>query len=90
MYVLSGYDKGAASASVFKFDTEANKWSTMAPMPAGRCAFASCVVMSNIYVFGGCAHRGDEDLGQDSIFKFDTEADEWSTVAFMPHVLISS
>jgi N-acetylneuraminic acid mutarotase len=87
MYVLGGYDSGAGFASVFKFDSTLETWSHVAPMRAGRWASAACAIGSEIYVFGGSAHdEGQEIVFQDSVFKYDTEADKWSTMACMPHV----
>jgi hypothetical protein len=50
-------------------------------MPSARYDAAACVIGSTIFVVGGA----DEDNAQDSLFKYDTEADEWSTLAPMPH-----
>jgi N-acetylneuraminic acid mutarotase len=37
---------------------------------------------ANVYVFGGC---DEEDNDHASVFKFDTEANEWSILAQMPY-----
>jgi hypothetical protein len=50
-------------------------------MPAAIYAFAACAIGSDIYVFGGANNR----LAQASVFKFDTEANGWRTLAPMPH-----
>jgi hypothetical protein len=49
-------------------------------MPEARCDFAACAVGSDIFVFGG-HNAGDHD----SVFKYDTVANEWSTLAPMPY-----
>jgi hypothetical protein len=50
-------------------------------MPQARCASIACVVDSDIYVFGGIFAR----LTHSSVFKYDTEVNEWSTLAPIPH-----
>jgi N-acetylneuraminic acid mutarotase len=80
IYILGG-DINVAHDSVLKFNSAQGIWSEVAPMPAPRGGFASCVYMSGIYVFGGFDERGDS---RGSVFKFDTEAGEWSTLAPMP------
>jgi hypothetical protein len=52
----------------------------MAPMPVAVYALASCSVGSDIYLFGGA---GGDDSGN-SVFKFDTLANQWSTLPPMP------
>jgi hypothetical protein len=51
-------------------------------MPVARYAFAVCAIGGDIYVFGGCA---DDFQDQASVFKFDTLANEWTTLAHMPY-----
>jgi hypothetical protein len=44
-----------------EFDTEANEWSTLAPMPnADCCAHRACVLEGLIYIMG--AGNGNEVL----------------------------
>jgi hypothetical protein len=50
-------------------------------MPGARDCAAACAIGNDIFVFGG---EDDHDF-HDSVFKYDTEADEWSTLASMPH-----
>jgi hypothetical protein len=80
MYVLGGHHGAAMIASVLKFDSTQGTWIQVAPMPAARCAFATCAIGSDIYVFGGTA--GDGRL-LTSVFKFDMAANEWSALAPM-------
>jgi N-acetylneuraminic acid mutarotase len=51
-------------------------------MPSARRDAAACAIENDIFVFGG---EDDEDDAQDSVLKYDTEADEWSTLAPMPY-----
>jgi N-acetylneuraminic acid mutarotase len=50
-------------------------------MPEARKKVAACAIGSDIYVFGGSAIHGNESA---SVFKLDTEANEWSTLPPMP------
>jgi hypothetical protein len=55
-------------------------------MPRARFAHAACVFGSDIYVFGGAADQSGEQ--HDSVYKYDTEEDVWTTLASMPSVCI--
>jgi hypothetical protein len=84
MYVLGGFAEvdGAhhSTASVLKLDIMQGIWSVAAPMPEPRHDLAACVVGSDIYVFGG---RSNNSVTHDSVFKYNSEIDEWSTLAPM-------
>jgi hypothetical protein len=88
MYVLGGErvmnQIAFATTSVCKYDTVQGIWSEVAPMPEPRCDFSACVIGKYTYVFGGCNVRNDMSSEQQSLFKYDTETDEWSTLAPMP------
>jgi hypothetical protein len=89
MYVLGGdrgrdADVGDVTTSVRKYDSMQGTWSTVAHMPAPRCDFAACVVGDNIFVIGGCEVENFTVSEQQSVFKYDTKTDEWSTLAPMP------
>jgi N-acetylneuraminic acid mutarotase len=49
-------------------------------MPNALCGSASCAVGTDIYIFGGADRNG---ANQDSLFKYDTLKNEWSTLASM-------
>jgi hypothetical protein len=87
MYVLGGFIEGDivlyATASVLKLDSVHGIWKEAAPMPEPRFNFAACVVGSNIYVFGGMSNYNH---GERSVFRYDAETDDWSTLASMPGV----
>jgi hypothetical protein len=51
-------------------------------MPEVRYGHAACVIGSDIYVFGG---KVTFRQVQSTVIKFDTEDNEWSTLAPMPH-----
>jgi hypothetical protein len=51
VYVLGGY--GDEAATVLKFDTREETWSTVAFLPDSIIEPAVCSVGSDMYVFGG-------------------------------------
>jgi N-acetylneuraminic acid mutarotase len=51
-------------------------------MPSERHDATTCAIGNDIFVFGG---DDDDDNFQNSVCKYDTETDEWSTLAPMPH-----
>jgi hypothetical protein len=76
MYVFGG-----ATVVSLKFDSTQGNWSEIAPMSTVRIACAACTLGSDIYCFGGL---DVQNARQTSVFKYDTVADEWSTLASMP------
>jgi N-acetylneuraminic acid mutarotase len=86
MYVLGGSvgEDDIKTPSVIKFDSIQGTWSDVASMPGARYCAAACAIGNDIFVFGG----EDDDDFRDSVFKYDTEADEWSTLAPMPRKTI--
>jgi hypothetical protein len=87
MYVLGGVadvdGKERAVSSVLRFDSRAQTWSEVAPMPAERCYAGACVVGSAIYIFGG---RDDiEELTYASTtYRYSTETNTWTTLSPIP------
>jgi N-acetylneuraminic acid mutarotase len=74
IYVFGGRFGLGGQTSVFKYDTEANAWSTLAPMPI-PCAHRSVSVLDGymIYIVGA----GDDGKG---VLRFDTASGVWSTL----------
>jgi hypothetical protein len=84
MYVLGGILADRTNiASTLKFDSTRGTWSNIAPMPERKIVFAACAIDSAIYIV-----RGDDLDGnaQTSVFKLDTETNEWSTHASTLHL----
>jgi hypothetical protein len=77
MYVLGG------SRGSYKFDSTQGIWSRAALMSEVRIGCAACAVGSDIFVFGGI---DAQNARQASVFKYDTVANEWSTLTPMPQV----
>jgi hypothetical protein len=66
-----------------KYDCAQDSWNQVAPMPEfeARVAFAACAIGTDVYVFGG---EDEDDETQDSVFKYDTVANAWTSLARMP------
>jgi hypothetical protein len=61
-------------ASVFKYDTEANAWSVLAPMPSAECGNSVNFIDGQIYIIGA----GDDSRG---FLRFAPVTGAWSTLA---------
>jgi hypothetical protein len=79
MYVLGGF---TYDDNNLKFDSTHGTWSEIAREPRAMHASAAVAVGTDIYVFGG---EDNENVKQNSVLKYDTVADAWSTLAPMPH-----
>ena len=92
LYVLGGReqdDEGNEDTvrSVLKFDSQMQIWSEVAPMPAARERAGTCVLGSDIYIFGGL---DDEDESTPTTYRFSIETNEWATLAAMPEAKYDS
>jgi N-acetylneuraminic acid mutarotase len=76
IYVFGGISI-ALRDSVRKYDTAANIWSTLAPMPSARNNHSAVFLDGLVYIVG--AH-GVQDDGRE-ILRYDPAADAWSTLA---------
>jgi N-acetylneuraminic acid mutarotase len=75
IYAFGGYESGVrAQASVFKFDTEANEWSTLAPMPVASASHSASVLDGLVYIVGAGNSRRE-------VLRFDLASGAWSTLA---------
>jgi N-acetylneuraminic acid mutarotase len=80
IYVFGGYDERGedhdAQVSVLKFDTEANEWSTQAPLPVESAWHSASVLCfdGQIYILGA------GDFGRE-VLRFDPMTNAWSTLA---------
>jgi hypothetical protein len=74
IYVFGGEDNDSEySRTVFKFDTEANEWSTLAQMPHGCFECSASVLDGQVYIVG--AHYGDE------VLRFNPVSQAWISLA---------
>jgi hypothetical protein len=77
IYVFSGISGGPAPASVFKLDTAADEWSTLAPMPF-TCSYCSASVLGGlVYIVG--AGASDRE-----VLRFDPASGTWSKFTLAP------
>jgi hypothetical protein len=74
IYVFGGSDaRNEVHASVFIFDTEANEWSTQAPMPIACAGHSASLINGQVYIVGA-GESGRE------VLRFDFATDAWSTL----------
>jgi N-acetylneuraminic acid mutarotase len=85
MYVLGGFEEidgeECIVGSVLRFDSRAQTWSEVAPMPAERNNGGACVVGNNVLIFGGCNNNNE---ATSTTYRFSTETNTWATLAPMP------
>jgi N-acetylneuraminic acid mutarotase len=85
IYVLGGFSRRVATATVLKFDSTHATWSEAAHLPRARSYVAACAIGSEIFVFGGYRDfNTDDGDSQASVYKLDTVTNEWSTQAPLP------
>jgi N-acetylneuraminic acid mutarotase len=76
IYVFGGFSEAfnnSIQASVFKYSTEEDEWSILAPMPCA-CRYHSAQVLN------GLVHIVGADSGS-AVLRFDPATDVWSTLA---------
>jgi N-acetylneuraminic acid mutarotase len=79
IYVFGGYDnEGTNHASIFNYDTVANTWTTLAPMPTSGVYPGVATLDGRIYV------TGMGDSGKEFLF-FDLTSGAWSNLARTRH-----
>jgi N-acetylneuraminic acid mutarotase len=67
--------------STFCYNTLTNVWTTLAPMPVARMDHGVCVVSGMIYTIGGQSTLLQDASAPSSVYRFDSAANLWSTVA---------
>jgi hypothetical protein len=76
IYVFGGLDiEGVKQDSVLKYDTVADVWSMLAPMPHASSGHSACIYDDLVYIVGA-AEDGHE------VLRFDPASAEWGTLAF--------
>ena len=79
--VPGGYTAaGVPTAIVERYDPVADRWSTLAPLPAPRFAYALAAYQNQVVVFGGW----DGQRYVDTVFIYDATANRWTTGAPLP------
>eukprot|EP00658_Telonema_sp_P-2_P033369 TRINITY_DN24507_c0_g1_i2.p1 TRINITY_DN24507_c0_g1~~TRINITY_DN24507_c0_g1_i2.p1 ORF type:complete len:121 (+),score=28.83 TRINITY_DN24507_c0_g1_i2:98-460(+) len=78
LYAIGGYS-GGCIAGVEVFDTEAQQWSTVAPMPMPRDEHCSAVSGDRIYVFGGWRKHPDGTMQNQlvDVEYYEVSTDTW-------------
>jgi hypothetical protein len=75
IYVFGGLDfEGAKQDSVLKYDTVADAWSMLAPMPYASSEYSACIHNGLVHIVGA-GEDGHE------VLRFDPASAEWSTLA---------
>jgi hypothetical protein len=74
IYFFGGEEDGEKQASVFKYGTVADKWSTLAPIPQA-CAYHSASVLDGMVCIV-CAGSNSS-----KVLRFDPATGVWSTLA---------
>jgi hypothetical protein len=79
IYVFGGINAhGHSQASVFKYSTEANAWSVLAPMPTAEYGLGAILIEGLIYIIGiGIGKRG--------CLRFEPVTGAWSTLSSTLH-----
>jgi DNA-binding CsgD family transcriptional regulator len=79
--VPGGYTAaGVPTAIVERYDPAADSWSTLAPLPAPRFAYAIAAYQNRVYVMGGW----DGQRYVDTVFMYDAAANRWTTGTPLP------
>jgi N-acetylneuraminic acid mutarotase len=85
IYVMGGMELldglSLPLSNALKYDSSAQFWSEVAPIPEPRVEAAACVLRSEIYIFGG---RGLNDAVAATTFCYNMQMDAWRTLAPMP------
>jgi N-acetylneuraminic acid mutarotase len=77
-----GADMSTATTETYAYDPGTDRWTAVAPLPAGTERGAACVAVDGdyMYVIGG-AHDGKS---VDDVARYDPAKDEWETLAKLP------
>jgi DNA-binding CsgD family transcriptional regulator/N-acetylneuraminic acid mutarotase len=79
--VPGGYTAaGVPTSIVERYDPVADSWSTLAPLPSPRFAYAIAAYQNRVYVMGGW----DGQRYVDTVFIYDAAANRWTTGAPLP------
>ena len=79
IYVFGGKVGGSeATADTYRYDTEADEWATLEPMPEPRRGHASVVLGGLIYILG---NSDDESC---SVLRYDPASGSWSRLPPVP------
>jgi hypothetical protein len=84
-FVMGGYRSTVAhkpQASMERYDSSSNQWSTMASLGTARAYFAACVLEGEVYVTGGAIRFDGKRYS--TVEKYSPSSDTWSVEAPLP------
>jgi kelch-like protein 8 len=81
IFVFGGAEDEGSLDSVFKYDTETNIWTTLAPMPRAGSGHSASLVNGIIYIVGFLEMNDDSY----EILSFDPGSEAWSTLGPTAH-----
>jgi N-acetylneuraminic acid mutarotase len=82
IYAIGGASIDKALGTVEVFDSQANDWTSVAPMPTARAFHGAAVTPARIHVIGGVGDFEGVVLPTHEVY--DTATNTWSTAAPMP------
>lgn len=82
IYAIGGGTNDPAVATNEVFDTQANGWTAIAPMPTVRAFFGAAASPGRVHAIGGLGNAGQEVLATHEVYTPATNT--WSTAAPMP------
>lgn len=84
LYMLGGFSRASALASVWYYDPVQNRWSEMSPMSIGRAYCKTGVLNNKLYVVGGVTRGHGGLIPLQSAEVFDPCTGLWSQIPSMP------
>ncbi|PKI63339.1 F-box/kelch-repeat protein At1g22040 [Punica granatum] len=85
LYVLGGFARASALASVWRYDSAQNSWAEVSPMLAGRAYCKTGVLDGRLYVVGGVTRgRGGGLAPLQSAEVYDPQMGSWTQLPSMP------
>ncbi|BFH17394.1 hypothetical protein WJ0W_002188 [Paenibacillus melissococcoides] len=90
IYVFGGSSGGKEAYSgtkhntTYMYDPTTDTWTEKKNMPTARAGLTTAVVNNKIYVIGGYLDKNGKVERTNIVEVYDTQTDEWSTVANMP------
>src|SRR5437773_3050353 len=70
---------GPYLATVEKYDTDTDTWSTVAPLPSPRSDLAAVAHGGKIFVFGGCTGTASAPSVTNEVDMYDPQTNTWAT-----------
>lgn len=84
IYVLGGLSIRNSHNTAFRYDPNSDTWEELAPMPDFRNHIGAAVLNGKIYASGGIYGETGFDGSAKTLWAYDPEIDEWTSLAEMP------